>query len=417
MVVGQGFVGLPEAIDFVGAGFNVVGLEQDPRRVKELSSGLSPSPDVSTEELAAAYASRRYQIANDPGALSAAAVVVVCVGTPLDDTREPDLSALTSACAQIATHVSSPALIIIESTVPPGTTRQIVLPLLEQSGRKVGREVFLGFAPERIDPGNRHFLRANTPRLVSGITPECTSLTEALYQQTVHSVKVVSAPEVAELAKALENTFRYVNISLVNELAVLSDRLGYSVWEVLDAASTKPFAFLRHEPGPGVGGSCIPVVPQFLRHAAKQSDVSSPIIDAANEINATMPRFVVLKLSRILRQRGIDIRQARILVIGISYKPDIADSRESPALPVLQALGAAGAHLAYHDPMLPSLTIGDITLTSVPCDDKALRQADCVVILTLHSSLDPEHLIRHSRLIFDTRNALRAPDATNVVVL
>jgi UDP-N-acetyl-D-glucosamine dehydrogenase len=416
-VVGQGFVGLPQAIEIGQAGFRVIGIDRDAERVRRLGEGRSPVPDVSDAQLAEAIASGAYRPTTEMAAAAEADVIIVCVPTPLNPDRSPDVSIVAEVANAVVPYVDRPRLIVLESTVPPGTTRSVVLPPLAAAGRVVGTDFFLGFAPERLDPGNQRYTMTTTPRLVSGITPSCLRLTEAFYARVVDEVKPVSSPEVAELAKAVENTFRFLNVGFANEVALLCDRLGYSVWEVIEAAATKPFAFMAHYPGPGVGGSCIPVVPQYLRHVAEQHDVPCRLIQSATEINDAMPGFIVEKLARLLRSRGVRLAEATILVVGVSYKPDVADLRESPALPILRLLDSTAARVAYHDPLVPVLELDGETHRSVPLDSEALGSADCVLLLTLHSSVDRAALLRQARFIFDTRNGLRAAGQASVAVL
>jgi UDP-N-acetyl-D-glucosamine dehydrogenase len=416
-VIGQGFVGLPQAIEIARAGFRVVGIDRDPERAATLRSGHSPVPDVSDLQLRSVLESGAYRVESNLAAADAADVVVICVPTPLHADRTPDVSHVDEAARSLAPFLTRPRLVVLESTVPPGTTRSVVQERLSEGGRQVGRDFFLGFAPERLDPGNLRYTMTSTPRLVSGMTPECLSLTERFYRQVVDVVKPVSAPEVAELAKAVENSFRFLNIGFVNEVAILCDRLGYSVWEVIEAAATKPFAFLAHFPGPGVGGSCIPVVPHYLRHVAEQHDLPARLISAAAEVNDAMPGFVVQKLAGLLRERGVRLAESRILVVGVSYKPNVADVRESPALTVVDLLDSAGAQVRYHDPLVPTLRVGGTTFTSAPLNAEAVAAADCVLVHTLHASVDHELLLESARLIFDTRNALQAPNRPNVVLL
>ncbi|HLH74487.1 MAG TPA: nucleotide sugar dehydrogenase [Chloroflexota bacterium] len=417
VVVGQGFVGIPEAIDLVDAGFSVIGVDIDPERVAELSLGHSPVPDVSDLRILEALRRSAYRVTTESEVIAEADIVIICAPTPLDGQQRADLTAVSTVTRTISQHLARPALVVLESTVPPGATRSVILPRLADGRRTIGRDVFLGFAPERIDPGNQAFQRTEVPRLVSGITESCRQLTELLYRQVVETVHPVSTPEVAELAKAVENSFRFINVSFVNEVAMLCDRLGFSVWEVIDAAASKPYAFLPHYPGPGIGGSCIPVVPHYLRQVAHDAGVSAGLLDAAVQVNEDMPRFVVDKLIRLLRERGRELANAGILVIGVSYKPNVADVRESPALPILRQLLQAEAKAEYHDPLVPRFCVDRVELQSVDLDSTRLAQADCVLLLTLHRQIDRCQLLSHSRLIFDTRNALKAGDCPNVVTL
>lgn len=417
VVVGQGVIGVPEAIAIARAGFSVVGLDRDAERVSRLEAWESGSPDVTDEDLRQVLASGAYRVTADPSALDTAEVVVICVPTPLTAEREPDLSMVDAAAHAIGVAADRPRLIILASTVPPGTTRGVVLPRLVAEDRALGRDVFLAFAPERLDPGNQRYTLATTPRLVSGVTEECRWLAEVFYRGIVESVKLVDSPEIAELAKAVENSFRFLNISFANEVAQLCDRLGYSVWEVVDAAATKPFAFMPHYPGPGVGGSCIPVVPHYLRHAAEQVGLRSRLIETSLEINDAMPRFVVDKLARLLNERDVHLAGARILVLGVTYKPNVADIRQSPALPILRLLGEANAVISYSDPYVSTLKVGQATFGSETLSPEVVSAADAVLVLTLHDAVDRELIVEHARLIFDTRNALKVTRKSSIVVL
>ena len=417
VVLGQGFVGVPEAIDLVEAGFSVIGVDVDPGRVAALNDGRSPVPDVPSERLIEAVRRKQYRATTDASVLSSADVAIICAPTPLDDHRRADLTAVSAMATMISRHLEQEVLVVLESTVPPGATRSVVLPILEADQRCAGTDFFLGLAPERIDPGNHTIKRADVPRLVSGLTDSCRRLTEILYRQVVQTVYPVATPEVAELAKSVENSFRFINISFVNEVARLCDRLGCSVWEVIDAAASKPYAFLPHYPGPGVGGSCIPVVPHYLQQVAQDLGVRTDLIEAAVRTNDDMPRFVVRKLARILAERGIELAHGRILVVGVSYKPNLADVRETPARAILEGLLAAGVHVEYHDPLVPRFVVEGAIMDSVDLESTMLARIDCVVLLTLHQQIDRDLLLAQARLIFDTRNALNASDRTNVVVL
>jgi UDP-N-acetyl-D-glucosamine dehydrogenase len=416
VVVGLGFVGTPEAVAIVRAGFRVVGIDRDVTRIARLQDGQSGVPDVFPADLIEALDRGALAVTNDWIEASQADVIVICVPTPLDAAGEPDLSAVSAAIQSIVGLPARPRLVVLASTVPPGATRAVARSGLTDAGYVIGQNAFLGFAPERLDPGNRRFTLANTPRLVAGISEACASLTEELYRLVVADVRRVSSPEVAEMAKAVENTFRYLNISFANELALLCDRLALDPWEVVDAAASKPFAFLPHYPGPGVGGSCIPVVPHYLQAVARKVGAPARLVDAATTVDREMPAFVVAKLERILAERGVPIKSARILVVGAAYKPDVADVRNTPAIPVIELLRAAGATVAYHDDLVPRLKVAGEILESEPLDG-AWADADCHVLLTLHSPVDRERLVRNARLIFDTRNALGGLGFPNVVRL
>lgn len=416
-VVGLGYAGLPMAVEFARAGFSCVGLDVDASKVEQVTRSRSPVSNVSDGEVAALRAARLLEASTDPRVLDSADVAVICVPTPLTPTGGPDLRFVESAAITIGEHLHAGMLVVLQSTCGPGTTSTVLQPLLEQvAGLRAGEDFFLVFAPERIDPGNTRYTVKNTPKLVGGATPESTQLGCILYQTCIDEVVPVSAPEIAELAKLVENTFRFINISFINEMALLCDRIGVNVWEVIEAAKTKPFAFMPHYPSPGVGGHCIPVVPQYLQAAARQHGLLGELIPAANRINEAMPKLVVDKLERALGERfGKRLFNANILLVGITYKPDIADVRESAALRVLQEAFARGARVAYHDPFMPAVTVGDEMVRSVELDAAELQVLDAVVLLTPHTTVDYNSIIRASRLVIDTHSGLQPREAPNVV--
>lgn len=416
-VVGLGYAGLPMAVEFARAGFSCVGLDVDASKVEQVTRSRSPVSNVSDGEVAALRAARLLEASTDPRVLDSADVAVICVPTPLTPTGGPDLRFVESAAITIGEHLHAGMLVVLQSTCGPGTTSTVLQPLLEQvAGLRAGEDFFLVFAPERIDPGNTRYTVKNTPKLVGGATPESTQLGCILYQTCIDEVVPVSAPEIAELAKLVENTFRFINISFINEMALLCDRIGVNVWEVIEAAKTKPFAFMPHYPSPGVGGHCIPVVPQYLQAAARQHGLLGELIPAANRINEAMPKLVVDKLERALGERfGKRLFNANILLVGITYKPDIADVRESAALRVLQEAFARGARVAYHDPFMPAVTVGDEMVRSVELDAAELQVLDAVVLLTPHTTVDYDSIIRASRLVIDTHSGLQPREAPNVV--
>lgn len=416
-VVGLGYAGLPMAVEFARAGFSCVGLDVDASKVEQVTRSRSPVSNVSDGEVAALRAARLLEASTDPRVLDSADVAVICVPTPLTPTGGPDLRFVESAAITIGEHLHAGMLVVLQSTCGPGTTSTVLQPLLEQvAGLRAGEDFFLVFAPERIDPGNTRYTVKNTPKLVGGATPESTQLGCILYQTCIDEVVPVSAPEIAELAKLVENTFRFINISFINEMALLCDRIGVNVWEVIEAAKTKPFAFMPHYPSPGVGGHCIPVVPQYLQAAAREHGLLGELIPAANRINEAMPKLVVDKLERALGERfGKRLFNANILLVGITYKPDIADVRESAALRVLQEAFARGARVAYHDPFMPAVTVGDEMVRSVELDAAELQVLDAVVLLTPHTTVDYNSIIRASRLVIDTHSGLQPREAPNVV--
>jgi UDP-N-acetyl-D-glucosamine dehydrogenase len=416
-IVGLGYAGLPMAIEFTRAGFACVGLDVDASKVDAVTGGRSPVSNVDDAEIAALRDGDRLQASTDPRVLETADVAVICVPTPLTPAGGPDLRFVESAGRTVARHLHAGMLVALQSTCGPGTTKNTLTPLLEQvSGLRAGEDFYVIFAPERIDPGNTRYTVKNTPKLIGGTTPEATRLGCLLYEACIDEIVPVSSPEVEELAKLVENTFRFINISFINEMALLCDRLGVNVWEVIEAAKTKPFAFLPHYPSPGVGGHCIPVVPQYLQAVAREQGVASELIPAANRINAAMPRLVVDKLERALQQRwGKPLVNARVLLVGITYKADIADIRESAAVRVFQEAFSRGARVAYHDPLWPSVTIDGETVMSVGLDPAETSALDAVVLLTPHSSIDYDAIIRAAPLVVDTHSGLQPREAPNVV--
>jgi UDP-N-acetyl-D-glucosamine dehydrogenase len=416
-VVGLGYAGLPMAIEFARAGFPVIGLDVEAVKVAQITAGHSPVSNVTDAEVAELRAGNRLAASTDPRVLDSTDVAVICVPTPLTPSGGPDLRFVESAGTTIAQHLHAGMLVVLQSTCGPGTTTGTLQPLLEGwAGLRAGEDFFLVFAPERIDPGNTRYTVKNTPKVVGGASPESTRLGCILYQACIDDVVPVSSPEIAELAKLVENTFRFINISFINEMALLCDRLGVNVWEVIEAAKTKPFAFMAHYPSPGVGGHCIPVVPQYLQAAALEHGLLSELIPAANRVNNSMPRMVVDKLEHALGERyGKQLLGANILVVGVTYKPDIADIRESAAIRVLEEALSRGARVAYHDPLMPTLTLAGKTVASVDLDATELAELDAVVLLTPHTSVDYERIISAARLVIDTHSGLQPREAANVV--
>jgi UDP-N-acetyl-D-glucosamine dehydrogenase len=405
-VVGLGYAGLPLAMLFAEAGFSVTGIDLDEGRVRAVNERRSYLVDVPKERYPGVDG--RLTATSDAAAIAELDALTVCVPTPLSKTRTPDISYVVAAAENIAKHLRPGQLVVLQSTTYPGTTEEILLPILEDGGRKVGEDFFLGYAPERVDPGNRDWSVRNTPKLVAGVTEECRRRTEALYAQIVDTVVPVSSPAVAETAKLHENTFRAVNIALANELALMCDRLGISVWEVIDAASTKPFAFLPHYPGPGLGGDCIPVVPHFLAWRLREYGYSAQLIDAAHEVNAHMPLYVVQKVADALNDAGNPIKGSRILLLGVAYKPDVHDTRESPSLEVMRQLIMRGGEVSYCDPWVHELELDDTVHRGKDWSPGTVKSSDCVVVLTPHRQFLEEPLWDHARLIVDTRNVAPA---------
>jgi UDP-N-acetyl-D-glucosamine dehydrogenase len=401
-VVGLGYAGLPLAMAFAETGFDVTGVDIDAERVSAIRDRRSYLVDVSPDDYQALDG--RLEATTDYGAISALDAVTICVPTPLSKTRSPDLSYIVAAAESLSATLREGQLVVLQSTSQPGTTEEIVLPILERDGRKVGRDFFLGYAPERMDPGNKHYNVRNTPKLVAGVTDECRRRTELLYRQIVDDVVLVSSTKVAETAKLHENTFRAVNIALANELALMCDRLGISAWEVIEAANTKPFGFLAHYPGPGLGGECIPVVPHFLAWRMREYGYSAQLIEAAHEINAQMPLYVVQKVSGALNDVARPIKGSRLLLLGMAYKADVNDTRESPSIEILRQLIARGGIVSYCDPHVPELMLDGVRHRSVDWSPEQIRESDCVVVLTAHRQFVEEPLWKDAKLIVDTRN-------------
>jgi UDP-N-acetyl-D-glucosamine dehydrogenase len=412
-VVGLGYVGLPLAVEFARSGFRVTGIDLDARKIDAISRGDSYIPDVPSADVAALAAAGRLTATRSFDAVAELDTINICVPTPLRKTKDPDMSYIVSAVEAIAAHLHPGMLIILESTTYPGTTEEIVQPLLERSGLKTGVDFFLAFSPERVDPGNGTFNTRNVPKVVGGMTPACSDLARALYASAIDTVVPVSSPRVAEMVKLLENTFRAVNIGLVNELALMCDTLGIDVWEVVDAAKTKPFGFMPFYPGPGLGGHCIPIDPFYLSWKAKQNGFEPRFIELAGCVNSSMPHAVVDKIADALNARKKAVNGSHILVAGITYKRDIDDIRESPALDVMGLLHQKGARLSYADPFVPALAArawpGGYAMESVALDAATLASVDCVAVLTDHRAFDYEALVDAAPLIVDTRNAVKRP--------
>jgi UDP-N-acetyl-D-glucosamine dehydrogenase len=407
VVIGLGYVGLPLAVAFAQRGFVVKGLDLDAGRVEAILSGASYIEDIPAEAVRGEVAAGRLSATTDPAVLTAGDVVVICVPTPLSKTRDPDVSYISASVEMIVPRLRAGQLVILESTSYPGTTREIVLPSLERNGMKVGRDFFLAFSPERIDPGNQRYHLGNTPKIVGGITPSCTALSSALYAAVTPEVVEVTSAESAEMVKLLENTFRMVNIGLVNEIAIMCSRLGIDVWEVIDAASTKPYGFMPFLPGPGLGGHCIPVDPYYLSWKLRTLNYTARFVELAGEVNAAMPEYVVDLVGQGLNAVRLAVNGARVLVVGIAYKRDVADVRESPAIDIIKRLVERGAEVSYHDPFIPRFVTDGRSLESRPLDESSVAAADCVVVVTDHQAVDWGLIARHARLTIDTRNAFK----------
>ncbi|UCC72432.1 MAG: nucleotide sugar dehydrogenase [Gemmatimonadota bacterium] len=406
-VVGLGYVGLPLAVEFARAGFSVLGFEVSSEKVEALVQGRSYVRDVPDEQVAAAVEAGRLTATLDYDRLSEVDAICICVPTPLGKTGDPDVSFIMSATESIRRTIRQGQIIVLESTTYPGTTRELLLPALSDAGRlTVGVDFFLAFSPERVDPSNPVWKINNTPKVVGGITPACTQVTEALYSTIIGRVIVVSSTESAELTKLLENTFRSVNIALANEMQVVCDKLGVDVWEVIGAAETKPFGFMKFTPGPGLGGHCIPVDPHYLSWKMRTLDYKTRLVELASEINAEMPRYVSAKTADLLNEQGKPVKGSTVLVVGVAYKRDTDDTRESPALDVIQLLAEKGAEVRYHDPLVPALRHEGKDLESLPLDDRLVAESDVVVIVTDHSGIDYDLIRRSGRPVLDTRNVL-----------
>ncbi len=416
-VIGLGYVGLPLAVELAQAGFEVVGIDLNEPRVRKLQRGVSYIQDVPTTDLRSVVKSGHFRATTDFSALRRCDTVNICVPTPLSKQRDPDVSYIVAATAQVKRHLHRGMLVILESTTYPGTTDELVLPELAASGLKVGRDFFLAFSPERVDPGNATFQTRNIPKVVGGVTPTCTDLAVQLYRQRLEHVVPVSSTQVAEMVKLLENTFRSVNIGLVNEMALLSRRLGIDVWEVIQAAATKPFGFMPFYPGPGLGGHCIPIDPFYLSWKARASGFEARFIELAGYVNGQMPDHVVDLVAESLNRRGLPVRGSRVLVLGVAYKADIDDVRESPSLDIMKTLEDRGAGVEFSDPHVPSIDFFGRPMRSTPLTPAQLRRFDCVVVATAHRQFPYPLVLRHARGIVDTRNAFQGRRSPKIVRL
>ncbi len=402
-VIGLGYVGLPLAVAFAKAGLPVIGVDADPGRAARIRAGVSPVEDVPSDELAPLVTAKRLVVADGIEALTAADAIIICVPTPLGKSKEPDISHIVAAAEEVARILRAGQLIVLESTTYPGTTEEVLLPRFAASGLTVGHQFFLAFSPERIDPGNRRYGLTNIPKVVGGVTSSCLALASALYGQIVERIVPVSSPQAAELVKLFENIFRSVNIALVNELAIMCRRLRLSVWEIIEAASTKPFGFMSFQPGPGIGGHCLPSDPYYLSWRARMMGYEARFIAFADEINRGMPGYTVQLATDALNDLGRPLKGSRLLVLGVAYKAGVGDVRDSPAVEIIDALVLRGARVDYADPHVPTLTVGSRSLTAVDWG-AALGSYDLVLVLTAHREFDPVRLVREARLVLDTRN-------------
>jgi UDP-N-acetyl-D-glucosamine dehydrogenase len=406
-VVGLGYVGLPFAVEKSKVGFKVIGIDRSEKRVGQINRGENYIGDVKDNELKEAVAKGLIKATTDFSVVKELDVVVICVPTPLTKNLAPDLQYIEAVTREIAKFIRPGQLISLESTTYPGTTEEVMLPMLEKSGLKLNKDFFLSHSPERVDPGNQRYTTKNTNKVVGGVGAPSLEVAMSFYSQTIDHVVPVSSAKAAELVKVYENTFRAVNIALVNELALLCDRMDLNVWEVLDAAFTKPFGIMPFYPGPGVGGHCIPIDPHYLEWKAKEYNFNTHFIALAGEINRRMPEFVREKAMRVLNRHGVAISRSRILMMGVSYKKDIDDWRESPALEVIEYLVHEGAQVEFHDPHVAEIEHKGLRMASVPYSEEVVKRADLVLVTTDHSSFDYEHLVRHSKAILDTRNGTR----------
>jgi UDP-N-acetyl-D-glucosamine dehydrogenase len=417
-VVGLGYVGLPLAVEFAHVGFTVTGIDIDEHKVAQLNRGHSYIQDVPTSVLKPLVEAGKLRATTDFAAVAQLDTINIAVPTPLRKTKDPDMSFIVQSCEEIAKHVHPGMLLILESTTYPGTTDELMLPMFEKADFKIGEHFFMCFSPERVDPGNPNFQTKNIPKVVGGITPACTELGALFYGQALEKVVPVGSTRVAEMVKLLENTFRMINIGLVNEIALMCDRMGINVWEVIDAAATKPFGFMPFYPGPGLGGHCIPIDPFYLSWKSKQSGIEARFIELAGYINGQMPHFVVDKIQNALNEHSKPLKGSHVHVLGVAYKRDIDDVRESPALDIIHLLGKRGATVTYSDPYIPRLRAdGVVPEMSATDPESSAATADCVVIVTDHKTFDYARIVERARLIVDTRNALKGNLSEKIVRL
>jgi UDP-N-acetyl-D-glucosamine dehydrogenase len=416
-VIGLGYVGLPLAVELAQAGFEVFGVDIDEARVRQLNQGKSYIQDVPTADLQALVRQGRFKASTDFAELRRCDTVNICVPTPLSKQRDPDVSFIVAAAGEVKKYLHKGMLVILESTTYPGTTDELVLPMLAETGLKVGKDFFLAFSPERVDPGNPQFNTRNIPKVVGGVTPTCTSAAVKLYQQRLENVVPVSSTQVAEMVKLLENTFRSVNIGLVNELALMCKRMHIDVWEVISAAATKPFGFMPFYPGPGLGGHCIPIDPFYLSWKARASGFEARFIELAGHVNGHMPDHVVELVAEALNIRGRAIRGSKVLILGVAYKANIDDVRESPSLDIMEKLRERGAKIEFCDPFVPSIRFAGSNMKSVPFTAASLKRFDCTVIATAHKAFRYSNVLSWSKAVVDTRNALKGKHSPKIVRL
>jgi len=413
-IIGLGYVGLPLAVEFAKKGFDVSGIDTDHHKVDSLGNKRSYILDVTSEDIRAVTEAGLFSATSDYKVIGRLDVVVICVPTPLRKTKEPDISYIINATEKIAAHRKKGQLIILESTTYPGTTDEVVLPILGRNGAKPDRDFFLAFSPERVDPGNIRFKTRDIPKIVGGVTKKSTELSRIFYSQIIKNVMPVSSSKSAEMVKLLENTFRSVNIGLVNEIALMCHKLDIDVWEIIDAAKTKPFGFMPFYPGPGLGGHCIPIDPLYLSWKARLHGFEARFIELADMVNSYMPEYVVKRIAGILNKFRKPLLGAKVLIMGISYKKDVNDTRESPSIEIIRLLEKEGAYVSYFDPYVSELKIDGKLYRSIMWDPKAFKNRDCVVVITDHSSVDYEEILKSSKVVFDTRNIYRNIRAKNL---
>ena len=406
-IIGLGYVGLPLAVTFAKKGFKVYGIDIDKERVERLKRGESYILDVPTSDIIKAKKQKAMTVTTDFSIIKELDAVIICVPTPLHKTKEPDVSYIVSAVENIKRYMKRGQIIVLESTTYPGTTEEVMLPILESTGLREGKDFYLGFSPERIDPGNEKYKTENTPKIIGGISKDSTDIAKVLYEQVIENVVPVSSSKVAEMVKLLENTFRIVNIGLVNEIMLMCDKLRINVWEVIDAAKTKPYGFMPFYPGPGVGGHCIPIDPIYLSWKARGHGFEARFIDLASHVNSQMPHYVIDKIISGLNKHKKPLKGSEVLIVGVAYKKDVKDLRESPALEIINILMEKGARISYYDPYLPYLKMNDIDLKCIKFVKNSFNKADCVVITTDHSNVDYGFIVSNSKLIIDTRNVLK----------
>ena len=416
-VIGLGYVGLPLALEFVRSGYCVTGIDKNKERVESLNKGTSYVIDVKSEDIAQFIEKGLLCVTDDVSVLSTLDAMSICVPTPLTKTKDPDMSYIINVGQEVKNYMHKDQLFVLESTTYPGTTEELVLTMLEEGGLKVGKDFYLAFSPERIDPGNKRYSVKNIPKVIGGVTQQCTELASCLYGHIIETIIPVSSPKVAEMVKLLENTFRNVNIALVNEIAIMSERLGIDVWEVIDAAKTKPFGFMSFYPGPGLGGHCIPIDPLYLSWVAKKNGFELRFIALADQINSAMPEFVVEKITDALNDIEKSVKGSNVHILGVAYKKDVDDLRESPALEIMNILRSKGAKVTYTDPYIPEINYQKLSIKSKPLSKEVLSKIDCSVIVTDHSNFDYNLIVANSKLIVDTRNALKGINKKHIVRL